>query len=90
MDSMVSLRLSEAQAQGVNEAAQRSGLSRSEWLRQLIERELKAQTPRVDPHQEYLRIMAKYPPLPPGTPPTHGARDHSKLIKEKLRAAHRR
>jgi hypothetical protein len=90
MESMVSLRLPESLQQGVADAAQRSGLSRSEWLRQVIERELLADRRHNDPHELYLRLMAKHPAPPPGAPKTNDAADHSRVLKAKLRAADRR
>jgi Ribbon-helix-helix protein, copG family len=90
MDSMVSLRLSEEQHQGVTEAAQRSGLSRSEWLRQLIERELGSGQRHMHPHELYLKLMPPQALEPYDGPRTNNAEDHSRVLKAKLRAAHRR
>lgn len=89
MEGMVSLRLSEAQQPGLAEAARRSGLSRSEWLRQLIERELSGRRTRPDPHEVYLKPMPPDALAPYAGPRTDNAASHSRVLKARLRAGRR-
>ena len=96
MEGMVSLRLSDEQQLRLAEASRRSGMTRSQWLRQAIARELAASEHRPDPHAAYLRLMpaADTPPAAaPGvraTPLSNDAAHHSRVLKSRLRAADRR
>jgi hypothetical protein len=60
---MISLRLPPETESRLSAIALREQVSRSEWIRRLIERQLDAQT-TMDPHLQYLQLTAALPPLP--------------------------
>ena len=81
---MLSLRLPLAHESLVNQAATRAGLSRSAWLRGLIDAALAAQS-RPDPHALHQQLMAA---VGPGCGSGAGnlGRDHSQVLKNKLKS----
>lgn len=86
---MLSLRLSAEQERRLTSLASRRGVTRSQWLREAIERQLAAEDAAIDPHAVYLELTAALGPLP-GSGRRDGARLHGKLLKDKLRAGRRR
>ncbi len=89
MTSMVSLRLSTEQEKRLSTVAARSGMTRSDWLRMAIERQLAATDSAVDPHAIYLELMAPLASCP-GSGRADAAQQHSQVLKQKLHAARRR
>jgi hypothetical protein len=89
MTSMISLRLSTEQEQRLSTVAAASGMTRSDWLRMAIDRQLAETDSAVDPHAIYLELMA---PLAtrPGSGRADAARQHSQVLKRKLHAARHR
>jgi predicted DNA-binding protein len=87
---MLSLRLAPEHDLAVTSIAKRLGLSRSAWLRQLIEQGI-AQNSAPDAYARYLEVMRGVDVKESATHTAaagHRARDHSQLIKTKLRRAH--
>jgi len=89
---MLSLRLPDEQLVRINALSRAQGLTRSQWLRQLVEKALAAADARPDPHRYYLEIMAGLEAE--GAVLDSGKSDlglaHSVRLKEKLRAKHHR
>jgi flagellar basal body rod protein FlgB len=85
---MLSLRLPHEQDQAITAIAQRLGLSRSVWLRQIIAQGIANQaTP--DPHARYLELMAGVGTDEHSTDGiAHRARNHSHMLKAKLQRQH--
>jgi hypothetical protein len=52
---MLSLRISPEQTRAIDEISARQNLSRSEWLRQLIDRTVSEQS--MSPHDHYMELM---------------------------------
>jgi hypothetical protein len=83
---MLSLRISPEQTRAIDEISARQNLSRSEWLRQLIDRTVSEQT--QSPHDYYLELMRD---IDMSKIPTRDAQwgtraaDHSQVLKHKLR-----
>jgi predicted transcriptional regulator len=89
MTTMLSLRLSSEQEKRLTALASRRGMTRSEWLRNAIERELAAAEAATDGHAIYLEVTAALADMP-GSGLSNGARQHSKLLKQKLHAGRHR
>jgi hypothetical protein len=89
MATMLSLRLSAEQEKRIAALASRQGMTRSQWLREAIERQISAADGGTDAHAIYLDLMA---PLTGARGSGRGdaAREHSKLLKQKLHAQRRR
>jgi predicted DNA-binding protein len=85
MTTTLCLRLSGEQEKRLTTLASRHGMTRSEWLRNAIERELAA----ADSHEIYLEVTAALAGMP-GSGRSNGARQHSKLLKQKLHGGPRR
>jgi hypothetical protein len=64
-------------------------MTRSEWLRNAIEQQLAAADAAIDSHAIYLHVTAALAGMP-GSGRGDGARQHSKLLKQKLHAGRRR
>lgn len=86
---MLSLRLSSEQEKRLTALASRHGMTRSEWLRNAIEQQIAADDAVVDSHAIYLQVTASLAGMP-GSGRTDGARQHSKVLKQKLNAGGRR
>jgi Ribbon-helix-helix protein, copG family len=86
---MVSLRLSAEQAKRLTALASRHGMTRSEWLRGAIEHQMAAAGAAIDAHAIYLKVTSALPAMP-GSGRGNGAREHSKVLKQKLHAGRRR
>jgi hypothetical protein len=89
MTTMLSLRLSDEQERRLTALATRSGMTRSEWLRLAIERQMAAADAAVDSHSIYLEVTAPLAGLP-GSGRGSAAREHSLALKRKLHADRRR
>jgi hypothetical protein len=78
---MLSLRLSPEQTRAIDEISARQNLSRSEWLRQLIDRTVSEQA--QSPHDHYLELMRDLD-IPDSAYAkaygSDGARNHSKEL----------
>lgn len=85
MSSMLSLRLSSEQEMRLTAIAARQGITRSEWLRNVIELQIAAAEAKVDSHAIYLELMAPLAAAP-GSGRAQAARQHSKVLKQKLHA----
>jgi metal-responsive CopG/Arc/MetJ family transcriptional regulator len=59
---MISLRLPAETESRLSALALREQVSRSEWIRRLIERQLQAQA-SLDPHSQYVALMSAIPPV---------------------------
>ncbi|TAG27344.1 MAG: ribbon-helix-helix protein, CopG family [Burkholderiales bacterium] len=57
---MISLRLPPETESRLSALALREHVSRSEWIRRLIDRQLEAQT-ALDPHAQYLKLTSDLP-----------------------------
>jgi hypothetical protein len=78
---MISLRLPPETESRLSALALREQVSRSEWIRRLIERQLDAQT-TMDPHLQYLQLTAALPPVPRDTKrPSVNAAQHSTALR---------
>ncbi len=86
---MLSLRLSSEQEKRVTELAARHGVTRSEWLRLAIARQIAAADAASDSHAIYLELTQPLEGLP-GRGRGDGARQHSQVLKRKLHASRRR
>lgn len=86
---MLSLRLSAEQEKRLTALATRQGVTRSEWLRSAIEKELAAADAAIDSHAIYLELTASLAGVP-GSGRGDAARRHSRVLKHKLRASGRR
>ena len=89
---MLSLRLPDEHLARIDSLSRAQGLTRSQWLRLLVEKEIAANDAKPDAHQLYLEIMARAETaggVMSSDKPDLGAK-HSKYVKEKLRAKHRR
>jgi predicted DNA-binding protein len=89
MTTMLSLRLSSQQEKRLTALASRHGITRSEWLRNAIEKELTAAEAAADSHAIYLEVTAALADIP-GSGRSDGARRHSRLLKQKLHASRHR
>lgn len=89
MATMVSLRLSSEQEKRLTALASRQGMTRSEWLRHAIEQQMAAADAVIDSHAIYLEVTAALAGIP-GSGRSDGARRHSNVLKDKLRASRRR
>jgi predicted DNA-binding protein len=89
MTTMLSLRLSSEQEKRLTTLASRHGITRSEWLRNAIEKELAEAEAAADSHAIYLEVTAALAGMR-GSGRSDGARQHSRLLKQKLHAGHRR
>lgn len=83
---MLSLRLPPQQDLLITQIAKRLGMSRSAWLRQLIDQGIASQS-AADPHALYLQAVA---PVQDSAGSGHGTlgRHHSAELKAKLRKKH--
>jgi len=81
---MLSLRLPPALDGAITQIAKQLGLSRSAWLRQLIENGIAAQA-LPDPYLRYQQVMTGIA-APTDLSEGHRARDHSQEIKARLKA----
>jgi hypothetical protein len=86
---MLSLRLSSEQEKRLTALAARRGMTRSEWLRMAIEQQLAAADAAGDSHAIYLELTAPLASLP-GSGRNDSARQHSRVLKVKLRASRHR
>lgn len=89
MSTMLSLRLSSEQEMRLTALASRCRMTRSEWLRNAIEQQMAAADVVVDSHAIYLDVTAALSGVP-GSGRSDNARQHSKILKRKLRAVRRR
>ena len=89
MTTMLSLRLSSEQEKRLTALASRQGMTRSEWLRNAIERQMAATDAALDSHAVYLEVTAPLAGLP-GSGRGDAARRHSAVLKHKLHAGRRR
>jgi predicted DNA binding CopG/RHH family protein len=91
MTTMLSLRLSSEQESRISALAARQGMTRSEWLRMAIARQIAAADTTLDSHAIYLELTAplRYAELP-GSGRGNAARQHSRILKHKLHASRRR
>lgn len=89
MTTMLSLRLSTEQEKRLTALAARRGMTRSEWLRVAIEQQLAAADAATDSHAIYLELTAPLASLP-GSGRGDAARQHSRALKNKLRASRHR
>jgi uncharacterized protein (DUF1778 family) len=89
MAAMLSLRLSSEQEKRLTALASRQGMTRSEWLRNAIEQQMAAADAVIDSHAVYLDLTASLASMP-GSGRSDGARQHSKVLKQKLHASRRR
>ncbi len=89
---MLSLRLPDDQEQKVTALARLAGMSRSAWLRRAIEREFAQASQDLNPHQVYLALMQAHDTqrdnqaAPDSAGMTSNGRNHSAVLKHKLRA----
>jgi predicted DNA-binding protein len=88
METMVSLRLTPEQEQRIRALAADTGLTRSEWLRRLIEREIGRVDRAIDAHQRYAALMQGLEGS--GGRGRKRARGHSEWLKSRLHAQRRR
>jgi metal-responsive CopG/Arc/MetJ family transcriptional regulator len=78
---MISLRLPAETESRLSALALREQVSRSEWIRRLIERQLDAQT-TLDPHAQYLQLTATLPPVSKAAKRTQiSAAQHSTALR---------
>jgi Ribbon-helix-helix protein, copG family len=78
---MISLRLPPETESRLSALALREHVSRSEWIRRLIERQLDTQT-MLDPHAQYLQLTAALPPVPKNAKRSHlSAAQHSTVLR---------
>ena len=89
MTTMLSLRLSSEQEKRLTALASRHGVTRSQWIRTAIEQQMAAADTAIDSHAVYLGLTASLAGLP-GSGRGDGARQHSKVLKQKLHASRRR
>lgn len=89
MGTMLSLRLSSEQEKRLTALASRHGMTRSEWLRKAIEQQMAVDDAGTDSHSIYLELTASLPG-PAGSGRSDGARQHSKVLKQKLDASRHR
>lgn len=89
---MLSLRLPEDQLARINALSRAQGLTRSQWLRRVVENAIAANDARSDPCQRYNEIMARAEERGAlmGSGMIDRGRNHSVYVKEKLRAKNRR
>lgn len=85
---MLSLRLSSEQEKRLTALASRHGMTRSEWLRNAIERQITVADAAIDSHGLYLDLIAALAGVS-GSGRGDGARQHSKVLKQKLHASRR-
>lgn len=76
---MISLRLPPETESRLSALAMREHVSRSEWIRRLIERQLEAQT-ALDPHAQYLKVTADLSTVP-AAKKRIGAAQHSQALR---------
>lgn len=89
MTTMLSFRLSSEQEKRLTALASRHGMTRSEWLRNAIEQQMAAADAAIDSHAIYVDVTATLADVP-GSGRSDGARQHSKVLKQKLHAGRRR
>lgn len=89
MATMLSLRLSSEQEKRITILATRQGMTRSQWLREAIERQMAAADGTIDAHAIYLELTSALPGAR-SSGRRDGAREHSKVLKQKLHAPRRR
>lgn len=89
MATMLSLRLSAEQEQRIAALASQQGITRSQWLREAIERQMAVSDGATDAHAIYLDLMAHLPGAR-SSGRSDAARQHSRLLKQKLHAQRRR
>jgi predicted DNA-binding protein len=87
--TMLSLRLTAEQEQRLKALASRQRITRSQWLRAAIERQMAAEDAALDGHAVYL-VLTEALPGAAGSGRRDGARRHSEVLKQKLHASRRR
>lgn len=78
---MISLRLPQDTESLVSQMAARAQLSRSEWIRRLIDKQLESES-LADPHAQYLQLTAALPVVPkPAARSRQNATGHSAALR---------
>ncbi len=86
---MLSLRLPDEQLARIDALARANGMTRSQWLRDVVKKALADDCARLDPYRHYLKIMAELEATGAvlGSGESELGSSHSARIKEKLRAS---
>jgi hypothetical protein len=85
---MISLRLPDSQENAIAALTRSLGVSRSQWLRNTIEKELAQTSAKRNPHAKYLALMQSLPADEVLTEVSGKA--HSQALRKRFAAADRR
>jgi hypothetical protein len=85
---MISLRLSDSHETAIAALTRSLGISRSQWLRNTIEKELLQAKPKPDPHAKYVALMQSLDSDPSLI--NISGRDHSQALRKRFAASDRR
>ncbi len=77
---MISLRLPPDTESLVSQLALRESISRSEWIRRLIDRQVEQQAV-LDPHAQYLKLTAQLPAIAKNSRSSTNAAGHSAILR---------
>ncbi len=77
---MISLRLPPDTESLVSQLALRESISRSEWIRRLIDRQVEEQAV-LDPHAQYLKLMEQMPAIAKSVRSSSHAAQHSTVLR---------
>lgn len=85
---MISLRLPDAQEKAIAALTRSLGISRSQWLRNTIDKELAQATVKRDPHAKYLELTQGL--ATDSALAGISGREHSQALRKRFAAADRR